>query len=217
MKITCISASNVEPARDHSASTRACELIRNILQEEHGSDLQVEIVPLIDYEMKPCRMCGQCLAAGKCARDIAFNQIYARLAEADAVFVVCPHYAPLPSKLMMLLEKLEEICYLNWCQNQQYQTIVYRKPIGLVAHGGQPMDAAPYYKTALLDPLALAFSSIQMRVAGASEQWPNGVVFGIQKLSLPPSEFFVRIEHDWEAIRGMLAPLVRNVLAQVES
>lgn len=136
MQIICISASNVEPAREHSASTRACELIRELAQAE--CDAQVDILPLIDYELTPCRMCSKCLAAGNCIRDNAFNQIYARLAEADAVFVVCPHYAPLPSKLMMLLEKLEEICYLNWCQNQQYQTIVYRKPIGLVAHGGQP-------------------------------------------------------------------------------
>lgn len=215
MKITCISAANVEPARKHSASTRACELIRELAQAE--CDVQVEILPLIDYELTPCRMCGQCLAAGECIRDNAFNQIYAKLAETDAVFVVCPHYAPLPSKLMMLLEKLEEICYLNWCQNQQYQTIIYRKPIGLVAHGGQPMDAASYYKTALLDPLALAFASIQMRVARVDEQWPNGVAFGIQKLSLPPGEIFVRIEDDWEAIRSRLAPLVKNVLAQVES
>ena len=215
MQIICISASNVEPAREHSASTRACELIRELAQAE--CDAQVDILPLIDYELTPCRMCGKCLEVGKCVRDNAFNQIYARLAEADAIFVVCPHYAPLPSKLMMLLEKLEEICYLNWCQNQQYQTIVYRKPIGLVAHGGQPMDAASYYKTALLDPLALAFSSIQMRVASAGEMWPNGVAFGVQKLSLPPGEIFVRIEHDWDDIRGRLTPLVKNVLAQVAS
>ena len=213
MKITCISASNVEPARENSASTRACELIRNLAQAE--CDAQVTILPLIDYEIKPCRMCGECLEAGQCVRDTAFNQIYQHLAGADAVFVVCPHYAPLPSKLMMLLEKLEEICYLNWCQNQEYQTIVYQKPIGLIAHGGQTAQAAPYYKTALLDPLALAFASVQMKVVGAGEQWPNGVAFGVKSLGLAPGAVFVTIEHDWEDIRGRLAPLVKNVLDQI--
>ena len=79
MQIICISASNVELAREHSASTRACEVIRELVQAE--CDAQVNILPLIDYELTPCRMCGKCLAAGKCIRDNAFNQIYARLAE----------------------------------------------------------------------------------------------------------------------------------------
>jgi len=213
MKILCISASNVEPARDRSASTRTCELIRELIHAECNA--QVDILRLLEYEMTPCRMCGKCFEAGKCVRDEAFNKIYESLAEADAVFVVCPHYAPLPSKLMMLLEKLEEICYLNWCQNQNYQTVVFGKPIGLVAHGGQPSSAASYYKTALLDPLALAFSSVQMVVVAADEQSPHGVVFGIKNLRQIPDSIFVEIEHDWKDIGSRLSPLVKNVLGRI--
>lgn len=213
MKIICISASNVELAREFSASTKTCEIIRELILTEHSA--QVEILCLMDYEMNPCRMCGKCLEAGKCVRDEAFNHVYQSLADADVVFVVCPHYAPLPSKLMMMLEKLEEICYLNWCQNQKYQTVVYGKPIGLVAHGGQPTKAASYYKNSLLDPLALAFSSIQMQVVGAGEQSPNGVFFGVKDLRLVHDSIFVEIEHDWEDIRRRLAPLVKNVLGQI--
>ncbi|MBN1921242.1 MAG: NAD(P)H-dependent oxidoreductase [Anaerolineae bacterium] len=215
MNITCISAANVARARDHSASTRACEIIRDLVTAEY--DAQVEILPLLDYELTPCLMCGQCLTAGECVYDPAFNALHARLAAADAVFVVCPHYAPLPSKLMMLLEKLEEICYLNWCQNQEYHTVVYGKPIGLVAHGGQTAEALPYYKTALLDPLALAFASVQMRVMSAGPEWPNGAVFGVQRLYLPPGDIFVQIEHDWDDIRQHLTPLVINLLAQLQA
>jgi multimeric flavodoxin WrbA len=213
MKILCLSASNIEPAREHSVSTRTCELIREMIQADINA--HIDILCLINYEMNPCRMCGKCLEAGKCVRDDAFNQIYKKLADADAVFVVCPHYAPLPSKLMMLLEKMEEICYLNWCRNQDYQTVVSKKPIGLVAHGGQPTETALYYKTALLDPLALSFASIQMKVIGAGEQSPNGVFFGIKDLRLVPDSIFVEIEHDWEDIRSRLRPLVKNVLSQV--
>ena len=213
MKIICISASNVEFVREFSASTKTCEMIRELILTEHSA--QVEILCLMDSELNPCRMCGNCLETGKCVRDDAFNHIYQKLAEADAVFVVCPHYAPIPSKLMILLEKMEEICYLNWCQDQKYQTIVHEKPIGLVAHGGQPTKAASYYKTALLDPLALSFSSIQMKVVGAGEQSPNGVVYGVKNLSLVPDSIFVQIDHDWEDIRSRLTPLVKNVLGQI--
>jgi hypothetical protein len=57
MKYTCISAANIEPARANSASTHTCELIGELLAEE-DRDAQVTILPLIDYELRPCRMCG---------------------------------------------------------------------------------------------------------------------------------------------------------------
>jgi multimeric flavodoxin WrbA len=217
MKIVCISASNIDVARQNSASTHACELIRDLVRETSGPAVEVDILPLIDAKLKPCRMCGKCLATGKCSHDKDFNRIYEQLESADAVFVVCPHYAPLPSKMMILLEKMEEICYLNWCQNHDYHTIVFNKPIGLVAHGGQTAEALPYYKTALLDPLAAAFASIQMRVVGVDEQWSNGVTFGIKNLSLSCDSIFVYIEHDWGEIRQRLTPLVNNVLAQISA
>lgn len=213
MKIICVSASNVELAREVSASTKTCEMSRELILTEHSA--QVEILWLIDYEMNPCRMCVNCLETGKCVRDDAFNHIHKNLAEADAVFMVCPDYAPLPSKVMMLLEKMEEICYINWCQDQKYQTVVFEKPIELVAHGGQPTKAASYYETALLDPLALSFSSIQMKVVGARELSPNGVAYGVRNFGLIPDSIFVEIEHDWEDIRSRLTPLVKNVLGQI--
>jgi multimeric flavodoxin WrbA len=214
MKIVCISASNIRPAREHSASTHACELIRDQLAE-FGTSITVEIVPLIDYAMKPCRMCGECLPMLRCTQDEAFNQVHSRLQAADAVFLVCPHYAPLPSKVMIMLEKLEEMAYLKYCQDNTCHTPLYGKPIGIIAHGGQTEEALPYYKTALLDPLANAFASVQMRVIGAGEQWPNGVAFGIQSLSQTPGSIFVTIEHDWHAIRQRIQPLVGNVIAAV--
>jgi multimeric flavodoxin WrbA len=214
MKIVCLSASNISPARRHSASTHTCELIRDWLAEINAS-FDVEIVPLIDYPMKPCRMCGDCLSTLQCSQDEAFNQVHAKLQSADAVFLVCPHYAPIPSKVMILLEKLEEMAYLKYCQDNTSLTPLHGKPIGIIAHGGQTEQALPYFKTALLDPLANAFASLQMRVIGAGEQWPNGVTFGIQSLSLPPGSIFVTIQHDWQAIRQRILPLVENVIAAV--
>jgi multimeric flavodoxin WrbA len=214
MKVVCLSASNINPARQHSASTRTCELIRDQLLEKQPS-IDVEIVPLIDYAMKPCRMCGECLPALRCSQDEAFNQVHARLQSADAVFLVCPHYAPIPSKVMILLEKMEEMAYLKYCQDNTFLTPVHGKPIGIVAHGGQTEEALPYYKTALLDPLANAFTSVQMRVIGAGEQWPNGVTFGIKSLTMPTNSIFVTIEHDWQVIRQRIQPLVENVIAAI--
>lgn len=215
MKIVCVSASNILPARQYSASTRTCELIREHLGEIDPS-ITVEIVSLIDYAMKSCRMCGECLPTLRCSQDEAFNQVHDQLQSADAVFLVCPHYAPIPSKVMIMLEKLEEMAYLKYCQDNTYRTSLHCKPIGIIAHGGQTEEALPYYKSALLDPLANAFTSVQMRVIGAGQGWPNGVAFGIQSLTLPPGSIFVTIDHDWEAIRARIRPLVENVVRAIE-
>jgi NAD(P)H-dependent FMN reductase len=218
LKVTCISASNVENARQNSASTYTCELVRDILQETHASDeMKVEIIPLIDYEPVPCRMCGNSFVNGECSRDPAFNQIYSSLRAADVVFLVCPHYAPIPSKLVMILEKMEEMVFLNYCANPDYHFPLFNKPVGIIAHGGQTEQALPYYRTALLRPLAQALSSAQMRVIGLDAQNPFGVVFGIRSISAQTDSIFVKIEHDWKTIRNRIGPLVENVIRAVET
>jgi multimeric flavodoxin WrbA len=216
MKYVCISASNIEPARQNSASTHTCELIGELLGAQ---DLAAEVVilPLLDYEMRPCRMCGQCFESGYCTREDAFNQVYRAMIAADAVFLVCPYYAPIPSKVMVLMEKLEEIAFLKYCADSNHHTPLFHKPVGIIAHGGQTegSETLAYYKTALLDPLANALGSVQMRVIGAGEQWPNGVTFGIRSIAMRPGSIFVDITQDWEAVRARLSPLVTNVVESI--
>lgn len=208
LKIACISASN---AHQNSNSTHACELIADILRSEVLPDADIEIICLADYEFKPCRMCGDCYVNGECADDPAFDRIFAQLRAADAVFVVCPHYATIPAKLVMLLEKLEEIAYLNHCANPEYSFPLKGKPVGLVAHGGQGEEGVPYYQRALLEPLAAAFRSVRARVIGLDAAHPNGAAFGVHTVSVKSDSVFVALEHDWEAVRARLTPLVRNV------
>lgn len=214
MKVTCISAANIEVSRQHSASVHACELVRELVQ---GSAplAEVDIVPLIDYEMNSCRMCGRCLETQRCARDADFNHILEKMIFSDAVFVVVPHYAPLPSKLMMLCEKMEEIAYLNWCANPDYRFPLQGKPVGVIGHGGQQASSAvlDYYQRALVEPVAGVFAALSMRVIGAGEGSPNGAVFGIKTLIKPADSVFVDIQHDWEDVRFRIAPLVHNVTA----
>jgi multimeric flavodoxin WrbA len=220
MKITCISAANVEGARDNSASVHACEIVRERVLAGH-QDAAVEIVPLLDFEMNPCRMCGQCLKTERCARDDAFNQVFEKMIAADGLFIVVPHYAPLPSKLMMLAEKLEEIYFINWCDHPGYRFPLDQKPAGVIGHGGQKMqeDTLAYYEKTLVEPVANSLRSVSMRVigldGGCAQAASHGVTFGIQKLSKRADSIFVDIEHDWLEIRQRIAPLVDGVMAAV--
>jgi multimeric flavodoxin WrbA len=213
MKYTCISAANIEPARNTSASVRACEMARSLILDE-DSQAEVEIVALLDYEMRSCRMCGECQQPERCARDAAFNQVFEKMIAADAVFLVVPHYAPLPSKLMILCEKMEEIAFLNWCADHEYRFPLAGKPVGVVGHGGQQSTAEviAYYQNALVEPVAQALRSVSMKVIGAGEKSPHGVAFGIQSIRQRPGSIFVDIGHDWLDIRERMAPLAREVV-----
>lgn len=213
MKLLSISFSNVEPFRDQSASTRVCQMAGEIASK--NSVVETEVLPLLDYEMNPCRMCGKCLGTHRCIRDEAFNQVYKKIQEADAVLVVVPHYAFVPSKLVMIGEKLQEMAFLHYCQDRNYRSPVQGKPLGVVAHGGQPANAVPYYQTALVEPVAKVFASGGMQPVAAGDNLPYGVAFGVSALRMPEDSIFCEIEHDWESIRMAITPLVRNLLAAV--
>jgi multimeric flavodoxin WrbA len=214
MKIVCISAANVIGARQHSASVQACQIIADLMKIERP-DAEVEIVPMLDYEMKPCTMCGECLQTQRCSEDEAYNQIFEKILAADGVFVVIPHYAPFPSKVMILLEKLEEMTFLGFSNDEKnFRAPISGKPLGVIGHGGQiTAEALDYYQKALVEPLAMAFMSCGFKVINAGDKQPYGISFGIQSLHKPEGSIFVKIEHDWPAIQQRIQPLVKNLAA----
>jgi multimeric flavodoxin WrbA len=214
MNLLCISASNIEPFRAQSASTRACRLAADLAAGRRPG-LQTEVLALIDYELTPCRMCAACLGSGLCCRDEAFNQVNARMQAADAVLMVVPHYAPFPSKVMMLLEKLQEMAFLNYCRDNTYRAPLAGKPLAVVGHGGQTEEAVPYFLKAIVEPLANAFDGVGMRVIGSGADSPRGAAFGIHSLRMPEAGVFCEIEHDWDGVRRRLQPLVSNLIEAI--
>jgi hypothetical protein len=214
MKFVCISAANIEVARNHSASVRTCQLAGSILAFECPG-ASIEVVPLIDFDMKPCRMCGECVEFLRCTRDTAFNRVFEKMMSAQGLLVVVPHYAPLPSKLMMLLEKMQEMAYLGWCNDEtNFRFPLSGVPIAIIGHGGQTApEALEYYQRTLVEPVAGAFAGCGLRIVGAGAQASHGVSFGIQSLKKVPGSIFVDIQHDWDDIRGRITPLVKNLAA----
>lgn len=214
MNLLCISASNIEPFRAQSASTRACRLFAELAAGMRPG-LQSEVLALIDYELTPCRMCAACLETGRCCRDEAFNQVHARMQAADALLLVVPHYAPFPSKVMMLLEKLQEMAFLNYCRDEGYRSPLAGKPVAVVGHGGQTEQALPYFLKALVEPLAKALEGVGMRPVGAGADSPYGAAFGIRSLRMPAGGVFCEIEHDWDGVKSRLQPLVENLVKAI--
>lgn len=209
--ILCISASNVITAKDKSASTKTCQLIHELIENTHIENFDIRTIKLIDYDLMPCNMCEQCIPSNQCSKDDGFNEIFESMIAADAIFIVCPHYAPIPSKLMILLEKLQEIYYLNYCNNSDYKFPLIKKHAAIVAHGGMIENFEDIYKENLLNPLRRAFGGIGLQIAKVGDDF--GVVFGAKDFikrddAIPPD-----ISHDWDNIKSIIKPLVDEVLS----
>ena len=214
MKVLNISASNMVHAKKESTSLEVCQIIEKIIKTKlTGNDMQMENVRLVDASLSPCTGCGKCFMMNKCCSDDCFNNIYSRIAQSDVLFIVSPHYAPIPAKLCMLLEKMEQISFLNRFHNINYRPIVYKIPVGIIAHGGGSDDAALHsYKDMVLDTIANALQTIMMDVVGLNEEWPTGIAFPVKEVLQDEDEMFPVQLYDWADVENRVTPLVLNVI-----
>ncbi len=213
MHLVCVSASNIRHARDCSTSLRICHLIQQIAAEQKSS-LTVDVIALVDYELKPCIGCGACWSHGVCGTDPVFNELYSRLVRADGVFVVSAHYAPIPAKLCMLLEKIEQLAFLPRFHDGTHRSPLYQRPVGIIGHGGGTEDIIEWYKGPVLDTIANALSwPVEMKIIKVGQD--NGVVVPVKQVGhLSDSIFPVQV-YDWGDIKRRIEPLVKAVLKSV--
>lgn len=199
MNVLCISASNMaNQALPDSTSVKICKIIMECLSEELHCG---EIIDLRTRQLQPCMGCGQCYGTHRCVCDSAFNLIYEKIIHSDRVFIVSPHYAPIPAKLCMILEKMEQITFLHWAKDNRYQSEVYGIPTGIISHGGGSDWALSSYKAMVNDTIANALDTIQMRVIPFSEEWDTGISLPVKTAVNRPDEIFPKQEYDWVNLR----------------
>lgn len=210
MNALCISASNILHSREQSTSLRLCDKIAELLNEKK---VECEIVDLREYSLFPCTGCGKCYDSKRCGNDAAFNRIYDKIVKSDCVFFVSPHYAPIPAKLSMVLEKMEEITFLHWWKDNTYQSEVYGLPAAIISHGGGADWALKSYKAVVNDTIANALDTIQMKTVPFSSEWNTGISLPVSKVTEKESIFPVQ-EYDWNSITQQLREYIDKVLCE---
>ena len=208
MNAVCISASNMVASNNESTSYRVCEMIKEILLQ-NGSICK--IIELRKYDLSPCVGCGNCFVSKRCCRDKDFNTIYNEIAEANCVFFVSPHYAPIPAKLSMLLEKMEEITFLRWWKDNTYKSELHNIPAGIISHGGASDWALKSYKSMVNDTIANALETIQCKTIPFNEVWNTGISIPVCKIEEKHDIFPVQL-YDWAAIREIVQEYVNCVI-----
>lgn len=215
MTVYCISASNIKHAGVDSTSLKICHLVKEIMAESEPQ-LKAEVLPLVDYELKPCIGCGKCYGKGRCIDDPTFNQLYECLTTADALFVVSAHYAPIPAKLTMLLEKMEQLAFLPRFNNEANKSPLYQRPVGIIAHGGGTEEIIKGYAGVVINTIANALSwPIEMNIIGAGEEWPRGIAIPVKSVRKDINSIFPVQEYDWLDIKERIKPLVNKVMMEL--
>jgi multimeric flavodoxin WrbA len=173
-----LSASNVGPS---GAASRSLELARRLAARLGGhcggaSDGGVEVADLRDYPIQSCDMCEACAGSDACAQPDRFNALKSRIDAHAVLAVVCPHYAGVPSQLMALLEKLQEMAYLAQCQGKPATPA---KAFAVLAHGGMTGGYEAAYVASLIVPLANAARSLGWTVL--NDAIPEPLVLGVAR------------------------------------
>lgn len=87
------------------------------------------------------------------------------------LFIVSAHYAPISSKLSILLEKIEQLAFLKRFNDENYRSPLFGRPVGIIGHGGGTEEIIKYYKAPVLDSIRNALSyPVEMDIVGANNE-----------------------------------------------
>lgn len=74
-----------------------------------------DFVHLADYRVESCRSCHKCAETGYCILpqndNDRFQEIFDKMVDADAIFIISPVYANIPSRLTALFERLTSVLF----------------------------------------------------------------------------------------------------------
>jgi multimeric flavodoxin WrbA len=215
MKIISISCSNVLHKRNSSASTKVCELVGEIIRER-DEEIQNEIVRLVDYQFTNCKFCGKCFTEGKCVQDDGFNRVYEMVIGCDRLVLVVPFYSVIPSKLTMLMEKMNQIYYTSWLKNPEHDYCLKGKRVAIIAHGGSNLQEHPegrkIYRELLLKSLNYSLKSFGFEVTVLDGSDVGGEVFGVTGYKKSEGVPFPDMVHNWVAVKETIRPLIDRLI-----
>ena len=137
-KALCICVSEKKNGRGEGISHYICKILEENLAKKR---IAAATIDLREASLTPCDGCGRCAREQRCGTDADFNRISDQVLEADYLFFVSPHHAPVPARLCMFLEKVERLAFLYRPPEPSCQPELSEKP-------DLPCRQEPYRKLA---------------------------------------------------------------------
>lgn len=204
MSIAILSASQYSGSGDACASLRAACALKEELERRDGAR-PVRIFDLRHYGVASCVMCADCAVQPRCSRDAPFNDLLDGLRGFDDLALVVPHYAGVPSRLAVVMEKLQEMFWLRYCRSADTREVLAAARVGIIVHGGQVEGFEEQYRQNLLAPLTAAWRGLGLRVL--NDRAPAPVCFGVLGYEEQSGQQFPASRHDPAAVRAAAATL----------
>lgn len=187
-KAICISASNIVKNQKQSTSYYISEIIMEVLLEKN---ISCEILDLREFCLLPCTGCDQCCMDKRCGQDAEFNRIYRNLFGADYLFFISPRCAPIPARLSMFLEKMENMVSVHCQKGNTRQPKAEDILAGIISYGDVGCEALKKqtsavlqekllnYKTMVNDIIADALNRMNLRTVPYNSKWNTGIALPI--------------------------------------
>ncbi len=122
MKITVIFGSHRIGGKNHEIE-KMMKTFTNI----HDFDF----IHLAKNKIEGCISCHQCGKAGRCvlppSENDHFQETYDKMIDADAIFIITPVYAGIPSRLTALFERLTSVLFDTGLMNTDNNPLIGKK------------------------------------------------------------------------------------------
>ena len=96
-----------------------------------------DMVHMADYKVEGCTSCHKCKANGHCvlppSETDKFQEIFDKMVAADALFIISPVYAGVPSRLVALLERLTSTLFDSGIMNTERNPLL-NKPTAIFSY-----------------------------------------------------------------------------------
>jgi multimeric flavodoxin WrbA len=96
-----------------------------------------EFIHLADHKVEGCHSCHQCGRSETCvlppSPDDHFQEIFDRMIAADAVLIISPVYAGIPSRLTALFERMTSVLYDSGRMNTDKNPLLNKK-VGIFSY-----------------------------------------------------------------------------------
>jgi multimeric flavodoxin WrbA len=92
---------------------------------------QFDFIHLADHKIEGCLACHRCEQNGKCvlppSADDHFQEIFEKMISANAVLIISPVYAGIPSRLTALFERMTSVLYDSGRMNTDKNPLLNQK------------------------------------------------------------------------------------------
>ncbi len=104
--------------------------IEKMLKELHTAH-RFDFIHLAEKKIEGCTSCHQCGEVGHCvlppSQNDHFQAIFEKMVTADAILIIAPVYAGIPSRLVALFERMTSVLYDTGLMNTDENPLLNKK------------------------------------------------------------------------------------------